>query len=301
MPAGSVRCLWTAYAYKWPMGVDSSSWCVTISKVSACSGKWSNQMRYHADCFLIMHIYKKILLAVFVGARLHVTGGALKGGRNIEGEGAIAVDFFADMLLGDFLVAENSPLQSEISSSMYNPERVPAVNHSVNSDSQSVEQELDKKSGMTSSASLRKVLKADMGLYFIVSVDRKSIDMLTEASAAEAEAASAVWRAAKEASIESLSDDKESESQVNDEFSNAENSSDAAYSLEPDVRLHSRAVVVAKETVGSLGGLIRQLSLDQFENESRRVHPTNGEQTYSAKKFLNRQKSPQGLHKKASM
>ncbi|RZR88754.1 hypothetical protein BHM03_00016374 [Ensete ventricosum] len=216
----------------------------------------------------------RCVIMVFVGARLHVTGGALKGGRNIEGEGAIA-----DMLLGDFLVAENSPLQSEISSSMYNPERVPAVNHSVNSDSQS----------------------ADMGLYFIVSVDRKSIDMLTEASAAEAEAASAVWRAAKEASIESLSDDKESESQVNDEFSNAENSSDAAYSLEPDVRLHSRAVVVAKETVGSLGGLIRQLSLDQFENESRRVHPTNGEQTYSAKKFLNRQKSPQGLHKKASM
>ncbi|THU56988.1 hypothetical protein C4D60_Mb11t23010 [Musa balbisiana] len=281
--------------------------------------------------------------AVFVGARLHVTGGTLKGGRNIEGEGAIAVldtaagvwldrngivtsarthksptdrdgslellrrcrhasasvgtqiyvhgGLRGDMLLGDFLVAENSPLQSEISSSMYNSDRVPAVNQkpnqSVNSDSQSVEQELDKKSGLASSASL--------------SVDQKSIDMLTEASAAEAEAVSAVWRAAKEASIESLSDDKESESRVNDEFSNAEDSSDVAYSLEPDVRLHSRAVVVAKETVGSLGGLIRQLSLDQFENESRRVHPTNGEQTYSAKKFLNRQKSPQGLHKKASM
>lgn len=81
-----------------------------------------------------------------------------------------------------------------------------------------------------------------MGLDFIVSVDQKSIDLLTEASAAEAEAVSAVWRAAKEASIESLSDDKESESQVNDEFSNAEDSSDVAYSLEPDVRLHSRAV-----------------------------------------------------------
>lgn len=63
------------------------------------------------------------------------------------------------MLLGDFLVAENSPLQSEISSSMYNSDRVPAVNkkpnQSVNSDSQSVEQELDNKSGMASSASLR--------------------------------------------------------------------------------------------------------------------------------------------------
>lgn len=33
----------------------------------------------------------------------------------------------------------------------------------------------------------------------------------------------------------------------------------------------SRAVVVAQETPGSLKGLVRQLSLDLFENESRRV------------------------------
>lgn len=32
-----------------------------------------------------------------------------------------------------------------------------------------------------------------------------------------------------------------------------------------------RAVVVAHETPGSLKGLVRQLSLDLFENESRRV------------------------------
>ncbi|GMH40175.1 hypothetical protein BSKO_08079 [Bryopsis sp. KO-2023] len=39
----------------------------------------------------------------------------------------------------------------------------------------------------------------------------------------------------------------------------------------PDVRLWHRAVVVAQETPGSLKGLVRQLSLDLFENESRRV------------------------------
>lgn len=60
-------------------------------------------------------------------------------------------------------------------------------------------------------------------------------------------------------------------------------------------------VVVAKETIGNLGGLIRQLSLDHFENESRRMYPTNGDQTYPPKKFLNRQKSPQGLHKKVKI
>lgn len=55
---------------------------------------------------------------------------------------------------------------------------------------------------------------------------------------------------------------------------------------------------MAKETVGSLGGMVRQLSLDQFENESRRMVPQS-ELSYPTKKFT-RQKSPQGLHKKAS-
>lgn len=59
-------------------------------------------------------------------------------------------------------------------------------------------------------------------------------------------------------------------------------------------------VVVAKETVGSLGGLVRQLSLDQFENESRRMIPMNNDLSYPTRKFT-RQSSPQGLDKKASI
>lgn len=58
-------------------------------------------------------------------------------------------------------------------------------------------------------------------------------------------------------------------------------------------------VVVAKETVGSLGGMVRQLSLDQFENESRRMNPVNNDMSYPTKRFT-RQKSPQGLPKKVS-
>ena len=59
-------------------------------------------------------------------------------------------------------------------------------------------------------------------------------------------------------------------------------------------------VVVAKETVGNLGGLVRQLFLDQFENESRRMIPTQNDLSYPTKNFT-RQKSPQGLHKKVSL
>lgn len=42
---------------------------------------------------------------------------------------------------------------------------------------------------------------------------------------------------------------------------------------------------------------MRQLSLDQFENESRRMIPLNSDLPYPTKKFT-RQKSPQGLPKK---
>ncbi|XP_038981318.1 serine/threonine-protein phosphatase BSL1 homolog [Phoenix dactylifera] len=280
--------------------------------------------------------------AVFVHARLHVTGGALRGGRAVEGEGSIAVldtatgvwldkngvvtssrlhkssnvhdpslellrrcrhaaapvgtqiyiygGLKGETLLDDLLVAENSHFQSEITSSMYNCDRIPsATNHQVNqslhSESPSFQQSLDSRLETTS-----------------LSMDQKSIDKLIEASAAEAEAVSAAWRAAKEASAvstdEGISDINESESQVNHKSPASEDSSDGTDSLEPGVRLHPRAVVVAKEAVGSLGGLVRQLSLDQFENESRRMYPSNGDQAQPIKKFLNRQKSPQGLHKK---
>lgn len=262
--------------------------------------------------------------AVFVGARLHVTGGALRGGRAIEGEPVIAVldtaagvwldrsglvtssrtgkghseydpslelmrrcrhaaasvgvriyiygGLRGDMLLDDFLVAENSPLQPDINSPILTSERAssPKINQSnvgsfVTSDSRPESPTL-------------------------TSMEKNSMEKLREASAAEAEAASAVWQAvqASAASEEaSVSDDN---SQV------AETTSDGS-DTEADVRLHPRAVVVAKETVGYLGGMVRQLSLDQFENESRRMIPLNNDLSYPTKKFT-RQKSPQGLHKK---
>ncbi|VAH14235.1 unnamed protein product [Triticum turgidum subsp. durum] len=203
--------------------------------------------------------------AASVGSQIYIYGG-LRG----------------DILLDDFLIAENAPFQSET-------DRVPRSenqnrNHNFNSDSPPFEQYTNN-SHETAPG---------------FSTDKKSIDMLTEASAAEAEAVSAVWRAAKEASHasseDSLSDGIGSESPLSETSPMADDLDDGG-SMEPDVKLHSR-VVVAKEAVGDLGCLVRQLSLDQFENESRRMHPANNDQSYSSKKALNRQRSPQGLHKK---
>lgn len=280
--------------------------------------------------------------AVFVGARLHVTGGVLRGGKAVEGESAIAVldtaagvwldrngivtsssssqksandndaslelmrrcrhasasvgsqiyvygGLRGDIVLEGLLVADNSPHQFEITSSMYAVDKIASMpnqkqNENIHPVSSSQLQSMD---GRVERSSRNP------------SLDQLSIDKLVEASTAEAEAVSAVWRAAQESLGVSMEENPSQEnaslSSVNDQLHPSHDSSDA---LEPDVKLHSRAVVVAKETVGSLGGLVRQLSLEHFENESRRMYPTNGDLACPPKRFLNRQKSPQGLHKK---
>lgn len=258
--------------------------------------------------------------SVFVGARLHVTGGVLRGGRAVEGEASIAVldtaagvwldrnglvsssrsnkgrdhdpslelmrrcrhaaaavgvqvyiygGLRGDLLLGDFLVAENAPLQSE------NSERgspFPSPRHNLKTPSLDGGPETPSFGGS--------------------GLDKVSLEKLREASAAEAEAASAVWQ-----SVQAISSSPADERYVSDDNSHAADAVSDESDTEGDVHLHPRAVVVAKEAVGNLGGLVRQLSLDQFENESRRMIPINNDLPYPTKKFT-RQKSPQGLHKK---
>ncbi|KAJ6729513.1 SERINE/THREONINE-PROTEIN PHOSPHATASE [Salix viminalis] len=271
--------------------------------------------------------------AVFVGARLHVTGGAMKGGRLVEGEAAVAVldtaagvwldrnglvtssktskghaeydpslelmrrcrhasasvgvriyvygGLKGDAVLDDFLVAENSPFQSDMNSPILTSERAstitsPRSNHS----------------NFNSFGTTTPDGGSEIPLSGGISMDRNSMEKLREASAAEAEAANAVWQAAQAASSNHAE-----ETSVSDDNSQAAEATSDGSDNEADVRLHPRAVVVAKEAVGNLGGMVRQLSLDQFENESRRMLPMNNDASYPAKKFT-RKKSPQGLHKK---
>ncbi|XP_024968735.1 serine/threonine-protein phosphatase BSL1-like [Cynara cardunculus var. scolymus] len=258
--------------------------------------------------------------AVFVGSRLHVIGGALRGGRVVEGEAAIAVFDSAagvwldrhglvtsshssngqtddpslelmhrcrhaissvgsrifvygglrgDVLLDDFLGAENSPFHSDANNPGLTSERG---------------------SNMTTSKCTFDPISHDDGpestLPADLSVDKESTHRLAEASAPNS-----VWQAAqthmatpKEMMISSAN------SQV------AGTNSDGSDKPQ-DVQLHPRAVVIAREAIGNMGGLVRQLSLDHFENESRRMIPFHNDISNPAKRFM-RQKSPQGLHKK---
>ncbi|XP_051113268.1 serine/threonine-protein phosphatase BSL3-like [Andrographis paniculata] len=133
----------------------------------------------------------------------------------------------------------------------------------------------------------------------------KGVEYLVEASAAEAEAISATLAAAKarqvNGDVESPDRDRGAEATpsgkqistlIKPDSSGSNNTASAG------VRLHHRAVVVAAETSGALGGLVRQLSIDQFENEGRRVSYGTPESATAARKLLDRQMSINSIPKK---
>ncbi|KAK6926500.1 hypothetical protein RJ641_008219 [Dillenia turbinata] len=134
----------------------------------------------------------------------------------------------------------------------------------------------------------------------------KGVDYLVEASAAEAEAISATLAAAKarqvNGEVELPDRDRGSEATPSGKpISSLIKVSDSplANNLAPTgVRLHHRAVVVAAETSGALGGMVRQLSIDQFENEGRRVSYGTPESASAARKLLDRQMSINSVPKK---
>ncbi|WJX49981.1 Serine/threonine-protein phosphatase bsl3 [Trifolium repens] len=133
----------------------------------------------------------------------------------------------------------------------------------------------------------------------------KGVEYLVEASAAEAEAISATLAAAK-----ARQENGDVESPDRDRGAEATPSGKQISSMikpEPGgpnsivsggVRLHHRAVVIAAETGGALGGMVRQLSIDQFENEGRRVSYGTPESATAARKLLDRQMSINSVPKK---
>ncbi|XP_051143021.1 serine/threonine-protein phosphatase BSL3 isoform X4 [Andrographis paniculata] len=133
----------------------------------------------------------------------------------------------------------------------------------------------------------------------------KGVEYLVEASAAEAEAISAALAAAKarqvNGDVELPDRDRGSEATPSGERTPTliKPVSPVSNNLVPTgVRLHHRAVVVAAETSGALGGMVRQLSIDQFENEGRRVSYGTPESATAARKLLDRQMSINSVPKK---
>ncbi|RID66481.1 hypothetical protein BRARA_D01619 [Brassica rapa] len=313
--------------------------------------------------------------AVFVNARLHVSGGALGGGRMVEDSSSIAVldtaagvwcdtksvvtsprtgRYSADaaggdasgeltrrcrhaaaavgdlifiygglrggVLLDDLLVAEDLAA-AETTSAASHAAAAAATNSPPGrsagrygfSDERTGELPESAPDAVVLGSPVAPPVNGDM--YTDISTENamlpgtrrtsKGVEYLVEASAAEAEAISATLAAAKarqvNGEVEQPDRDRGAEATPSGKPSSSLIKPDSAVStsvIPAGVRLHHRAVVVAAETGGALGGMVRQLSIDQFENEGRRVGYGTPESATAARKLLDRQQSINSVPKK---
>ncbi|XP_074566428.1 serine/threonine-protein phosphatase BSL2 homolog isoform X2 [Curcuma longa] len=289
--------------------------------------------------------------AVFVNARLHVSGGALGGGRIVEDSSSIAVLDTAAGVWCDTKSVVTSPRKGRYSADAAGGEASVEITRRCRHASAAVGDkifiygglrggmllddllvaedpaaaETSAASHVTASAATANAQLAVMepsaapvngDMYTNMNTDdtmlqgprlNKGVQYLVEASAAEAEAISAALAAAKarqiNGEVEQLPDQSyDSEATPGEkQLSNLSKTPDRSLSNGSStigVRLHHRAVVVAAETGGALGGMVRQLSIDQFENEGRRVSYGTPENATAARKLLDRQMSINSIPKK---
>ncbi|KAL9334319.1 hypothetical protein Peur_074458 [Populus x canadensis] len=316
--------------------------------------------------------------AVFVNARLHVSGGALGGGRMVEDSSSVAVldtaagvwcdtksvvtsprtgRYSADaaggdaaveltrrcrhaaaavsdlifiygglrggVLLDDLLVAEDlaaaettsaaSHAAAVAAASNVQAGRVPGRYGFVDERNRQTMPEAAPDGSVVLGNPVAPPVNGDM--YTDISTENamlpgprrtnKGVEYLVEASAAEAEAISATLAAAKarqvNGEVELPDRDRGAEATPSGKQISTLIKPDSAGSnniVPAGVRLHHRAVVVAAETGGALGGMVRQLSIDQFENEGRRVSYGTPESATAARKLLDRQMSINSVPKK---
>ncbi|OVA07177.1 Phosphoesterase domain [Macleaya cordata] len=316
--------------------------------------------------------------AVFVNARLHVSGGALGGGRMVEDSSSIAVldtaagvwcdtksvvtsprtgRYSADaaggdaaveltrrcrhaaaaigdlifiygglrggVLLDDLLVAEDLAAAETTSAASHAAAAAAAANvqagrltgrYFVDEKSRQANPEGVPDGSVVLGSPVAPPVNGD--IYTDISTENamlqgnrrlsKGVEYLVEASAAEAEAISAALAAAKarqvNGEVEQPDRDRGAEATPSGkQISTLIKIPDSTLSNNtppPGVRLHHRAVVVAAETGGALGGMVRQLSIDQFENEGRRVSYGTPESATAARKLLDRQMSINSVPKK---
>mmetsp|Transcript_5958 Transcript_5958/g.17050 ORF Transcript_5958/g.17050 Transcript_5958/m.17050 type:complete len:903 (+) Transcript_5958:293-3001(+) len=230
--------------------------------------------------------------AIFVGARLHISGGAVGGGRMVDDAASVAVlDTAAGVwctpvaagasseevtrrcrhavaavgpyvfifgglrgstLLDDFLLADDS---SGTELSICDP-RSPAWR-----------QWLDAEHGTQAAAAMLAEAAAEEAAA-AAALGVRRVGTMEDLQCKDQDLDEAAVEASEDTPVASRPAQQASPSSVT---LRQKGVNDGSQPPTPDVRLYHRAVVVAQENTGSLRGLVRQLSIDQFENESRRV------------------------------
>ncbi|KAM7256147.1 hypothetical protein ACFE04_011888 [Oxalis oulophora] len=285
--------------------------------------------------------------AVFVNARLHVSGGALGGGRMVEDSSSVAVLDTAAGVWCDTRSVVTTPRTGRYSADAAGGDAAVELTRRCRHAAAAVGDLIFLYGGLrggvllddllvaedltaaetTSAASHAAAMAASSNLQpghlsarCAFGDDSRTRETISEdgevvlgnpvalplnASAAEAEAITATMAAAKarqvNGEVELPDRDRGAEATPSGKQMSAIKMPDSATSnniVPPGVRLHHRAVVIAAETGGALGGMVRQLSIDQFENEGRRVSHGTPDNATAARKLLDRQMSINSIPKK---
>lgn len=237
--------------------------------------------------------------AVFVGARLHISGGAVGGGRMVdESNSTVVLDTSAGVWC--------TPGESTTTGEDYTRRcrhAVAAVGPFVFifgglKGSQLLDDLLVADDAAGTDLSICDVESAGWQHFLESSPPPTASQLLAQAAAEEAAAALGLKNHAMDDSL-----DRPSPTRPDGLPSSRDSSPDLTLGAKhlpgtspptPDVRLYHRAVVVAQEA--PLRGLVRQLSIDQLDNEGRRVsiYEKNGEKS----PLFHRSLSGPGSHKK---
>eukprot|EP01026_Neomeris_dumetosa_P048164 TRINITY_DN4158_c0_g2_i2.p1 TRINITY_DN4158_c0_g2~~TRINITY_DN4158_c0_g2_i2.p1 ORF type:complete len:916 (+),score=170.18 TRINITY_DN4158_c0_g2_i2:140-2749(+) len=211
--------------------------------------------------------------AVFVGARLHVSGGSIGGGKMVDdGQSVVVLDTSA----GGWGMSAPPPTREEHELCRRCRHAVAAVGpfvfiygglrHSELLDDLLLADESD-----GSEQQIRDIRSEAWSRWDDTNRASDANDLLKAAAAEEAAVAAAIQQTYSDSG--DLPPDQTDSASVTPFPNSVTDNSGSPFSTEhtPDVRLYHRAVVVAQESAGSLRGLVRQLSIDQFENENRRI------------------------------
>ncbi|OIV99257.1 hypothetical protein TanjilG_06562 [Lupinus angustifolius] len=248
--------------------------------------------------------------AVFVNARLHVSGGALGGGRMVEDSSSIAVLDTAAGVWCDTKSVVTSPRTGRYSADAAGGDAAVELTRRCRHAAAAVGDLIFIYGGLRGVAppvngDMHTDISTENAMLQGSRRTSKGVEYLVEASAAEAEAISATLAAAKarqeNGEVELPDRDRGAEATPSGKQISSLIKTDSAGPnniTSGGVRLHHRAVVVAAESGGALGGMVRQLSIDQFENEGRRVSYGTPENATAARKLLDRQMSINSVPKK---
>ncbi|KAL8143116.1 hypothetical protein V2J09_016148 [Rumex salicifolius] len=196
---------------------------------------------------------------VFVGARLHVTGGALRGGRTIEGEAAVAV---LDTAAGVWLDKNGLVTSAKTNKGQIEPDQTSELMRRCRHASASIGVQIFVYGGLRGDVLLGDLLVAEneqpvpsnssssMPFDRTSSLDNSKPNE-SNLSAAEVEAVRPVWQAVQAASTPPIVIASGSDEKVQ-----VANNVLSGCRIEHDVHLHPRAVVIAREAIGNLGGMV---------------------------------------------